>query len=477
MIWLIVLISLILRLISLNQSLWLDEAINVNNAASLDFKTLIFNYSLGDFHPPLYHIVLKSWILLLGQSEIAVRIPSVIFGAATVYVTYLIGLKLFEKKTALIAATLMATAPLAIYYSQEARMYSLAAFLAGLSIYFFVSLIKKENLLLWLGFIISTSLMLYTDYLPYLLVPTLIIYVYLSKKKISKSAHKGFIPALILIMISLIPWFTIFPKQINVGLSAAAASPAWAQVVGTPKAKSLILTIVKFAIGRISIDNNLVYALIFAPIALFLIILFSLALLRLSHKRSILWYWLFTPIIIGFPLSFFIPVFAYFRFLFILPAFYLIIASGINTVNWVKSTRTLLIIMLMINLISASIYFINPKFHREDWRQATNYVIANSSQKTVTLFESNFTVGPFDYYNRRRVQAAGALSGFNADSAFIKENLPKHTKDKDKIFLFQYLSPITDPKGLVSQELFNLGFTNTAVKDFYGVGFIYEFTK
>src|SRR3989337_3506852 len=137
MIFIILLVALVLRFISLNQSLWLDEAINVNVARALSFKSLIFNYSLSDFHPPLYHILLRSWILFFGSSEISVRRPSVLLGIGTVFVTYLIGKKLFENKTALIAPMLIATSPLSIYYSQEARMYMLAAFLATLSCYFF----------------------------------------------------------------------------------------------------------------------------------------------------------------------------------------------------------------------------------------------------------------------------------------------------------------------------------------------------
>ena len=70
MIIIILLIALVLRLISINQSLWLDEAINVNVASTLDVKKLIFEYALGDFHPPLFHIILKYWIDVFGSSEI-----------------------------------------------------------------------------------------------------------------------------------------------------------------------------------------------------------------------------------------------------------------------------------------------------------------------------------------------------------------------------------------------------------------------
>ncbi|MBI2327780.1 glycosyltransferase family 39 protein [Candidatus Curtissbacteria bacterium] len=477
MIWLILLTAFILRLVSINQSLWLDEAININNAASLDLKSLVLNYSLGDFHPPLFHILLRGWILLFGTSEIATRIPSVILGVFTVYLTYLIGQKLFERKTALIAATLMATAPLAIYYSQEARMYMLAAALASLSTYFFISLIKKENLMLWFGFIISTALLLYTDYLPYLMIPVFIGYLFVNRQRIKKSTLRSFIPAFLLILILIAPWLIILPKQLQVGLSAAAASPAWAQVVGSPNLKSLAVTFVKFTIGRISTDNDLIYALLFAPVAAFIIFLFLLSLFRTSHLRSILWYWLFGPIFLAFIIAQFVPIFAYFRFIFVLPAFYLIAASAINTINWVPSTRLFLIIFLVINLIATIIYFMNPKFQREDWRQATNFVHANASPKTIVLFESNFPAAPFDYYNKNKVPSFGALSGFNAEYEFVKQNLKKLTEDKDKIFLFQYLSQITDPQGLVSQELFNLGFTSSRIRDFNNVGFVYEFIR
>ena len=371
MIILILAVAAILRLIVSGQSLWLDEAINVNNAANLGFKTLIFDYSLGDFHPPFYHIILRAWILMFGSSEIVVRMPSVIFGVATVFVTYLIGKKLFEEKTALIAATLLSTGPLHIYYSQEARMYMLAGLLASLSVFFFVSIIAKDTVWSWLGFVIATSLMLYSDYLPYLLIVVFIIYLFIRRKQIPKATFRAFLPAFILILILWTPWLLVLPKQLAVGLSAAAASPAWSYVVGAPTIKGFLVTFVKFTIGRINYQNDLIYALLFAPAAIFVVFLFLFSLFRMSFQRFFLWFWGFGCLFLGFMVSFFVPIFAYFRFVFVLPAFYLIWASTINTVNWVSLTRVLLGLALIINLVSASLYFVNPKFQRENWRSGT----------------------------------------------------------------------------------------------------------
>lgn len=477
MIWLILLAAFALRMIKLDQSLWLDEAINVNVARALSFKSLVLDYSLSDFHPPLYHLLLRSWILFFGSSEISVRIPSVILGVATVFVTYLIGRKLFENKTALIATTLMATSPLAIYYSQEARMYMLAAFFASLSVYFFISILKKDNLWLWIGFIFSTALMLYSDYLPYLLIPVYVFYLLAVSKKIAKSTLISFLPAFLLIMILISPWLVMAPKQVSVGLLAAAVSPAWAQVVGAPNIQNLIITFVKFTIGRISYDNNLVYALLFAPAAIFVIFLFLLSLFRMSTLRFFLLFWFFGPVFLGFAIAYFVPVFAYFRFIFVLGAYYLIWAMAINTINWLFLVRILLSCALIINLASGAFYFLMPRFQRENWRDATSYVMQNSTSKTISLFESDYSPGPFDYYSQGQVNAEGALDGYNAVQSKVKEKLNVLTQDKQKVFLFQYLSSITDPEGLVFQELTELGFKNTKTRDFNGVGFVYEFER
>ena len=51
------------------------------------------------------------------------------------------------------------------------------------------------------------------------------------------------------------------------------------------------------------------------------------------------------------------------------------------------------------------------------------------------------------------------------------------TQDTNKVFLFQYLSQITDPEGFVFSELSKKGFANVHTKDFDGVGFVYEFAR
>ena len=203
MIQFILLIGTILRLISVNQSLWLDEATSAL-VARMSIPDISTKFLPGDFHPPLYYIILKYWSNIFGTSEIALRIPSIIFGIITVYIIYLIGKKLFDKKVGLLSSLLLATSGLHIYYSQEARMYSLATMLVSASIYFFLE--KK-----WFLFSVTLIYIGMTDYMSLLILPIFLILDYKEWKKILIS----FIP---LVFVSII-WMPIFDRQISAGLT------------------------------------------------------------------------------------------------------------------------------------------------------------------------------------------------------------------------------------------------------------------
>ena len=138
----ILLLGFILRLVSLNQSLWLDEAITVLAVKNHSFLQIITQYIGGDFHPPGFYLLLNLWTKIFGYSEVSARFPSVLFGVATIWIVYLLTKKLFSEKVGLLAAFLLAINPLHIYYSQEARMYAFAAFAVSLSFLFFIKLIK-----------------------------------------------------------------------------------------------------------------------------------------------------------------------------------------------------------------------------------------------------------------------------------------------------------------------------------------------
>src|SRR3989338_10378273 len=129
---LIFLAAFLIRLIALNQSLWLDEAVTANVVRNFRFSQIVNGFSPTDFHPPLYYLFMKLWTNFFGYSEIALRMPSVLFSLLTGYVIYLIG--------GIWAAVFFLFNPLIVYYSQEARMYMMATFLLTAGLYYFVKI-------------------------------------------------------------------------------------------------------------------------------------------------------------------------------------------------------------------------------------------------------------------------------------------------------------------------------------------------
>lgn len=126
----IVTVGLLLRLRSLGtESLWLDEAYSLRFATGPWSE--VFTRAPADNHPPLYSLLLKVWVQLIGStSEYALRSLSVLFGVGSIAMCGLLGRSVGGRRAGLLAAAFMAVSQFGIYYSQETRSYSLLA-LAG----------------------------------------------------------------------------------------------------------------------------------------------------------------------------------------------------------------------------------------------------------------------------------------------------------------------------------------------------------
>ena len=74
---------------------------------------------------PLFFIALRPWLAAAGHSELALRFPSVLAGALSIPLLYVLVARLAGRRVALVAALLMATAPYGVWYGQEAKMYAL----------------------------------------------------------------------------------------------------------------------------------------------------------------------------------------------------------------------------------------------------------------------------------------------------------------------------------------------------------------
>lgn len=470
MIWIILVLGTILRLISLNQSLWLDEAINVMATKSYSFFGMITQYAVADFHPPGWFIILWAWGKIFGYSEISVRLPSVIFGLISIYIIYLLGKKLISKELGLLAALFLSINPLHIYYSQEARMYSLAALAVSLNVFLLVKFIKgeKKNLLV---LILADAFVLASDYVAYFIFPAEFTFLLLTRKKV---LLKRWFAALMVAVLIGIWWLPIFLSQLDVGSVASSRLPTWKFVAGAFDPKAVPLTFVKFIIGRISYPDKLIYALTLLPVSmLFLFLLWRGAKLIKTLNRNLFLSWLFVPIIVATLISLAIPVYNYFRLLFVLPAFIILIALGIFSFK-TKLKYAFLAVVLVIQFFSALVYLFNPSFQRDDWKGLVNFL---STKDKPVLFESSGTLPPFDYYAKGEIDARGGLKDFPAKDLSGVADLDNILEEEKQVYLVEYLVDISDPQRLIQKRLAQLNFKEIEIINFNGVGLIYHFKK
>lgn len=121
----LVTIGLAMRLLLLGAAeLWYDECFT-SILANLPISRMIAA-TAGDTHPPLYYVFQWGWVRLAGDSEIALRLPSVLAGIAAIPVSwYTVQALGLDRRAAWITAAMVALSPAQIYFSQEARMYTM----------------------------------------------------------------------------------------------------------------------------------------------------------------------------------------------------------------------------------------------------------------------------------------------------------------------------------------------------------------
>lgn len=107
-----------------SKSLWFDEAFTVLLSEKKPAEIWTFPTRPGnDPHPRGFKTVLHYWIGMVGRSELAVRLPTVYASILNLALLGLLARRLFDRRTALVAVTLLALAPLDLWYAQEVRMY------------------------------------------------------------------------------------------------------------------------------------------------------------------------------------------------------------------------------------------------------------------------------------------------------------------------------------------------------------------
>jgi mannosyltransferase len=146
-----------------DQSYWNDEAVTVG-LLRRGFFDMLSALPSSESTPPLYYVVAWVWAKVFGTGEVGLRALSALCGTAMTPVAYAVGAALATRRVGLIAAAFVATSPLLVWYSQEARAYALYALLGALSLLFFVRALREPSRRALIGWVVASSLALATHY-------------------------------------------------------------------------------------------------------------------------------------------------------------------------------------------------------------------------------------------------------------------------------------------------------------------------
>ncbi len=180
---LIVLLALALRIFHLlHESVSGDEAFSITLTRD-PLGVMMHRLVVDLVHPPLHYLALRAWLEAFGFGLLPARALSVIFGTLAIVFLYLLAEYLFDRRTALLAALLMAMSQLAIMFSQEARPYAQMHLLALACSYLFLRAWREERAVYWWAFVGTSVVMLYTDYFGLFLIAALLLLAWVYRRR------------------------------------------------------------------------------------------------------------------------------------------------------------------------------------------------------------------------------------------------------------------------------------------------------
>jgi len=438
-----------IRILNLEkQSLWHDE-IQSYVIATQASVTGVLNYSFErTTQPPIYYLLLRS-VLKTGKGEGIQRSISVLSGIASVLVLFYIGQALFDRRTGLVSAFILAISPYHIYYSQESRPYSLFLFFSLLSILLLIKSLESNRRELWVGLVITNVLALYTHTIGFqLFFIQFFLAAFLMKNCFSWRKVTNFVISWLSAGLLMLPFIAQILKHSKI---PAFQTPTRGHSIFVEMGYSMYSFITGFSLGpslrelHFSSSINIInkYLLLISVVAALCLVLlyFSFRYLSKHHIRFlILVSWLVLPFLMTILLSRFMNSIFQVRYVILaFPALIIILALGVLRVPILWQRNLLFGLLAGVSFWSLINYNFNSKYFKEDTRSTGTYLTAKTERDDLILVNPSYFKLDISYYFDGETQ----IVGFPASKRIEMRNnglapfdrLKPLIKDKKKLWL------------------------------------------
>jgi uncharacterized membrane protein len=382
------------------RGIWLDEAISIHQA-HLSLHDMFRNLYYGDRHPPLHHLALWLDVRVFGNSEFALRIPSLLAGTLVMPALYELGRELYDRRTGLIAATFAAASPLLVWYSQEVRMYAFVTLFGVLALLTQLRVIRRPSFGNWACYILATAALLWSHYFGLLLISVqqvIFIVVLVQRRQrgeLDRGLALGYAYSAVVLVMQLVVLVTFAKNQFD-STGGAAGSPK-----GTYDALSFyaVLSNMAWSLWGYHPDRTTELLAAMWP----LLILLSLLLLGRGGSRQtmLLGVAALVPLVLLLLVSIYDKTLFEVRyFLIVVPLLLLLIARLVT--GWIRKPRARLLVaggftvLLLIGLADQQLNKGNPRLF--DFRGAIKEIKADAGPRALIVYEPPDMRYVLEYY-------------------------------------------------------------------------------
>lgn len=443
------------------QSLWRDE-VDALRFSTQALPALLEMFRRQGENGPLFFLSLRPWLAAAGTSEYALRFPSALAGTLATPVIYALICRLTRQRgAALITAALLATAPYAVWYGQEAKMYAALLVWLPLTIYLTVRASWDGGAWRWLLLYCITSLGFYLHLLAALAVPVQAVWLMLLPSLAQARGHgwarRRRLIGLLYLALLLLPYLPFARWQAPLWL-AADTQTGYPFV---PLSSILLVVWVAFSRGILPVTDPATLL----PMTLALLAGIGLwAGLRrqggdwLGRRRwiviGLLFVWLLWPPVGIYIISLRRPLFADRYLIWALPAF--LTLAGLGLTALVRAWRPLAValfgVILALNLTAVAGQAAQPI--KSDLRAATRFVLAHRQAGDQLLFQIPYSRYSFVYYGGELDQwLDGPYTNHGMSAAELDAAMTSATAGLSAVWLIATETPMWDSRGLTEAWL------------------------
>ena len=426
-------IGCILRFYNLGfNSLWLDEA-STHTFAIRSIPEIWQATTAGEFNPPLFYWI-EHLMLTLGDNEFVLRFVPALLGVLTIPLMYLIGKEFFDRNAGIIAAAAVAFSPFLIYYSQEARAYSMMLFFVAAAMVFFLLAQKSSSLRDWGLFGLFSALAFWSHFYAIVIIASLILYaLYVQAGKIRKD-YRNLTPLAAGVAVFAVLCLPIFIVTLDLFARRSAGAPTF----GIQGFGLIIETFYQ-------LSGSSMIAMVL------LMVLFLVGIVQAfitDRDKGVL---LVSVLVLTFALSYFlsfrIPMQP--RYLIFLSLIYFLGAAiAYRPLCTLVPNRAvvygIIALMILISVTSPLFLQLYTGYSKEDWRGLSGQVSKLTGPGDYVIVAPGYIYQPFDYYYSNKTDGTMEL---RADSAADLESLRTHKGNAAMYLLVTADITSADPSG------------------------------